>query len=182
MKANVNTTKTTPATMTASETAAVLDNTKDLTSAAIEAVQNGMTEEDFVKYVSMTYFNYGADLDMLKNIQADAVGCYKKAMGEKAEKDDTTTYQSMLGLDRILVQITEAMIDYGDSTMAGLVQALLAENASKVKIGFEIGKNASNKNMMQDLEYIVRNLKMEPSTSGPWANKLIECYKEIFNK
>lgn len=187
MKANVrNNTTATPVvpetTMPASEIAAVLAQATDLATMAREAINSGMTEADFIRCVSMSYFNSASDLDTLKRMQDDAVGAFKKAIAEKAETDDTATYQSMLGLDRILVQITEAMIDFGDSTMAGLVQALLEENASKVRIGFEVGKNFNNKDMMQDLKYIVRALKMEPSTSGPWANRLIEVYSEIFNK
>lgn len=181
---NPTTPTTTPvlpeSTVTAAAAAAMLDKADDIMAMAREAVKNGMSESDFIKYVSMTYFNNASDLDMLKTIQAEASECYKKVMEEKTAADELMVYQNMSNLDRILLQITEPMIDYGDSAMAGLIQALLTEQASKVKIGYEIGRNSNNKKMINDLEYIVRALKMEPATSGPWANKLIEIYNELF--
>lgn len=90
------------------------------------------------------------------------------------------TYQDMPALDRMLAQITDPMITYGDSALASLVQDLLTEKASKVRISFELGKHSSNKCMMDDFRYIVNALKLETPTNGPWASKLIEIYNELF--
>lgn len=192
MKANTTntTTKTTVGTpsvssssVTAAAAAAMLDHIDDLAGMAATAVQNNMTQDDFVRYVSMSYFNTASDLEALKRIQNDAVGAFKKALAEKALADDMTAYQNFTGTDRMLIQITEAMTDFGDSSMANLIQTLLLEKASKVKIAFELGKHVNDKKMMQDIEYIIRAMKLESSSSGgSWTAKLVEVYGELFDK
>lgn len=187
MKANTTTNTTTATTVSASTVAAaaaaaMLDKTEDIEAAAATAVINGMNEDDFVRYVSMSYFNNASDLEALKGIQNDAKSAFKKAVNNKAFADDMAMYQDMPALDRMLAQITEPMITYGDSAMASLVQELLTEKASKVRISFELGKHSSNKCMMDDFRYIVNALKLEVPTNGPWASKLIEIYNELFGK
>lgn len=185
MKKNTTTTTeatTTPAvpesTITAAAAAAMLDHVESLDAMAKEAMNGGMSESDFIRYISMTFFSQASDLDMLKSIQQDAATSYEKAVNEKAESESIEAYQDLNSAERIMAKVTKTLIDFCDSEIAKEINHMVYENASSVKVACFIGQHKSDSKAMTEIEYIYESIKCEKELNR-FAGTFTRVYKEL---